>query len=118
MPPGQHNDNRRNRRISFRCRCLWRAVGHECTIGGVWFLATSEPESESPTWEKPTRITNGVMMCKPLVLSSGEWVLPASTWRKTDGSAKMVVSPDQGSTWSIRGACNVPVDVRAFDESV
>jgi hypothetical protein len=42
--------------------------------------------------------------------------LPASTWRKTDESAKMVVSTDQGQTWAIRGGCNVPVAVRAFDE--
>jgi len=28
----------------------------------------------------------------------------------------MVVSTDKGKTWSLRGGCNVPVDVRAFDE--
>nr|WP_233215779.1 sialidase family protein [Rhodopirellula bahusiensis] len=28
----------------------------------------------------------------------------------------MIVSDDQGKTWSCRGACNVPKDVRAFDE--
>jgi hypothetical protein len=91
-------------------------VGHECTIGGVWFLKTSDPEQAEPAWESPRRITDGVMMCKPLVLSSGEWVLPASTWRKTDNSAKMVVSTDRGASWTVRGGCNVPVAERAFDE--
>ncbi|MEO9594718.1 sialidase family protein [Rhodopirellula bahusiensis] len=38
------------------------------------------------------------------------------TWRQTDESARMIVSDDQGKTWSCRGACNVPKDVRAFDE--
>jgi predicted neuraminidase len=56
------------------------------------------------------------MMCKPTVLSSGEWILPASTWRETDHSAKVVVSVDQGKTWTVRGACHVPREVRAFDE--
>jgi hypothetical protein len=93
-----------------------QAQGHEATLGGVWCLQTAEPEAEQPKWEPPVRITNGVMMCKPLVLKSGEWVLPASTWRATDHIAKMVVSTDQGQTWTIRGACDVPVADRAFDE--
>lgn len=100
-----------------RLRVFWaQAQGHEATVGGVWCLQTAEPEAEQPKWEQPVRVTNGVMMCKPLVLTSGEWVLPASTWRKTDQSAKMVVSTDQGRTWTIRGGCNVPLAVRAFDE--
>jgi len=98
-------------------RLAWaQSIGHECTIGGVWFLKTNDPEQAEPVWGKPRRITDGVMMCKPLVLSTGEWVLPASTWRKTDNSAKMVVSTDEGATWSIRSGCNVPVAARAFDE--
>jgi hypothetical protein len=56
------------------------------------------------------------MMGKPLVLSSGEWVLPVSTWRETDDSAKAVVSADRGQTWHVRGACHVPEEVRSFDE--
>ena len=98
-------------------RLAWaQSIGHECTIGGVWFLKANDPEQAEPVWGKPRRITDGVMMCKPLVLSTGEWVLPASTWRKTDNSAKMVVSTDEGATWSIRSGCNVPVAARAFDE--
>jgi predicted neuraminidase len=100
-----------------KLRLVWsQAIGHEGTVAGVWFLETSEPESERPTWAKPVRVTDGVMMCKPVVLSSGEWVLPASTWRKTDKSARLVVSTNRGKTWSVRGACNVPASVRAFDE--
>lgn len=100
-----------------KLRLFWaQTVGHESTIGGVWCIETDEPESPNPSWGKPTRITNGVMMCKPIVLSSGEWVLPASTWRQTDNSAKMVISTDHGKTWSTRGACNVPPNARQFDE--
>ena len=93
-----------------------QAEGHLGTVAGVWCIETSEPDSAQPKWSTPRRVTDGVMMCKPLVLSSGEWVLPASTWRETDESARMIVSTDHGRTWSLRGGCNVPKDARAFDE--
>lgn len=100
-----------------KLRAFWaQTVGHESTVGGVWCIETDDPESANPSWGKPARITNGVMMCKPIVLSSGEWALPTSTWRQTDDSAKMVVSMDRGKTWSIRGGCNVPAEARQFDE--
>ena len=83
---------------------------------GVWCIETSEPDAANPTWSKPRRIGDGVMMCKPLTLSSGEWVLPISKWREHDHSAQMIVSTDAGKTWSLRGGCNVPVADRQFDE--
>lgn len=83
---------------------------------GVWYIETSEPNAATPAWSKPRRLSDGVMMCKPLVLSSGEWVLPISTWREHDNSAQMMVSSDTGKTWSLRGGCNVPVADRQFDE--
>jgi predicted neuraminidase len=99
---------------------LWifwaQAIGHAGSIAGVWAMTTDRPDEAAPTWSAPRRLTNGIMMCKPTVLSTGEWVLPASTWRKTDDSAKAVVSTDQGKTWTVRGACNVPVKTRSFDE--
>ncbi|MCA9063834.1 MAG: exo-alpha-sialidase [Planctomycetaceae bacterium] len=98
-------------------RLTWaQAIGHEGSVAGVWFLTITNPDDDSPVYEKPERITDGIMMCKPLVLSSGEWVLPASTWRQTDQSARMIVSTDQGKTWTLRGACQVPQAERAFDE--
>ena len=83
---------------------------------GVWCIETNEPDTPQPTWSKPRRIGDGVMMCKPLTLSSGEWVLPISRWREHDESAQMIVSNDRGKTWTLRGACNVPKDARQFDE--
>ncbi|MFZ2655025.1 MAG: sialidase family protein [Victivallales bacterium] len=98
-------------------RLFWaQAIGHDAKIGGVWMMETAEPESEQPAWKPPLRIADGVMMCKPLLLSSGEWVLPVSTWRQTDNSAKMLASDDKGKTWSVRGACHVPEEDRSFDE--
>lgn len=98
-----------------KLRLIW-AQAPKGTVGSVWFLKIEDPESEQPTYAKPQRITAGVMMCKPLVLSTGEWVLPVSTWIKTAKSARMVVSKDKGATWSVRGACHVPKNIREYDE--
>ncbi|MFA7173161.1 MAG: sialidase family protein [Kiritimatiellia bacterium] len=100
-----------------KLRLFWaQTIGHTSTIAGVWMMTANAPEVESAQWQPPKRITNGVMMCKPLVLSSGEWALPVSTWKETDFSAKMVVSSDNGKSWNIRGACNIPDKDQTFDE--
>lgn len=95
-----------------------QARGHAGFPGGVWSLTAADPEVETPKWSDPVRITDGVMMCKPFVLSTGEWVLPTSLWRTQDDSAQMLVSTDAGKTWSLRGACNVPQQDRQFDEHI
>ena len=64
--------------------------------GRLWALTTNNPNDEDPEWSASRRLTNAVMVGKPIVISSGEWVLPASTWRETDDSAKVVVSTDGG----------------------
>jgi len=101
---------------------LWvfwaQSMGHDGSIAGVWSVTTDNPNIEDPIWSKPRRLTDGVMMCKPMVLSSGEWVLPASTWRFTDNSAKIIISKDKGRSWHERGAVNVPKEDRAFDEQI
>ena len=86
------------------------------TSCGVWALTTATPETEDPEWSEPQRLVDGVMMCKPVVLTTGEWALPVSFWHIWEESAKMVVSIDQGKTWQVRGAVNVPREVRNHDE--
>lgn len=99
---------------------LWlfwaQAIGLEGTVAGVWSIKTNTPDNDQPVWSNPERLTNGIMMCKPTVLTSGEWLLPVSTWRLTDESAKVIASTDQGNTWTLKGACNVPTADREFDE--
>ena len=53
----------------------------------VWYAETAQPDAAQPEWSQPRRIGEGVMMCKPLVLSSGEWGLPISQWGKKIGRA-------------------------------
>ena len=85
---------------------------------GVWAVTTRNLESSNPEWSAPFRLTDGVMMCKPIVLSTGEWALPVSYWHEWENSAKIVVSNDQGQTWNIRGAVNTPKIVRNHDEQM
>lgn len=82
---------------------------------GVWALTTYDSDIKNPSWSEPWRITDGIMMNKPVVLSTGEWVLPVSTWRTQNG-AKVVVSTDNGNSWKVRGAVDVPESVWNCDE--
>ncbi len=99
---------------------LWvfwaQTIEHDGTIAGVWTITTDDPNAKEPVWTAPRRLHDGIMMCKPTVLSNGEWMLPVSTWRLTDNSAKAVVSIDAGQTWRERGAVQVPEKFRNFDE--
>ena len=102
--------------------------------GGVWAVTTDNPEDYAPTWSPPRRLFNGVMMNKPTVLSTGEWLAPAAVWKReasTTGrrpvlDARAIFrepdemfsnvwrSNDQGDTWEFIGKADVPD--RLFDE--
>jgi predicted neuraminidase len=101
---------------------LWffwtQAVGHNGTVAGVWFIKTSDLENKNAKWSAPQRLTDGVMMDKPTVLSNGDWLFPVSTWRETDNSAKVLASADHGKSWTIRGAVHIPKEDREFDEHI
>ena len=84
---------------------------------GVWAMTAREADGPDAAWSTPRRLCDGVMMCKPIVLSGGDWALPVSFWaRREAGSAAIVVSGDQGRSWSERGAVDVPYEDRDHDE--
>lgn len=92
-----------------------QAIGHDGSVSGTWVSEASDAETESPSWSAPKRIADGIMMCKPTVLSSGEWAAPISRWALED-SAMVVISKDAGRTWNVRGSASVPKEDRTFDE--
>lgn len=121
--------------------CLWHdpmgrlwlfwAQGYSWWDGraGVWAIVTEQSDAEDPAWSAPRRLCNGIMMNKPTVLSTGEWLLPAAVWiHKPSGikeasfghdlgkevGANVVCSTDRGATWSLLGGAQVPD--RVFDE--
>lgn len=96
---------------------------------GVWAAVSENSGDENPNWSEPRRLANGIMMNKPTVLSTGEWLLPAAVWerkadRRTDpahrhdladeSGANVHVSNDQGVTWLPLGKAIVPK--RIYDE--
>ena len=95
---------------------FWAQAVDKDAKSGVWAIIGETSVDGGTSWSAPRRLTDGVMMCKPLILNNGDWVLPASTWRETDHSAKMVVSKDQGKTWEVVGGVHVPKEFRSFDE--
>ncbi len=94
---------------------LWIFWSHTGEKSGVWAVSANDGDKEKPLWSAPKRLTDGIMMCKPIVLSTGEWILPASI-RDIKNSARVVVSVDKGINWKERGAADVPKDFQACDE--
>jgi len=83
---------------------------------GVWAIVTDDPDSEDPQWSQPCRIGDGILLNKPTVVCSGDWLLPASVW-KTDNSIRVYASTDRGRTFQLRGTANVlPPEGRGPDE--
>ena len=98
--------------------------------GGVWASVCDDPDAAAPVWSAPRRIWHGVMLNKPTVLSSGEWMLPLSLDQRTgEGGhwdpnfgpfkglfpeldpfrgANVFVSTDKGATWQRRAAVKFP----------
>ncbi len=94
---------------------------------GVWAITTTESDQENPTWTKPRRICNGIMMNKPTVLSNGDWLLPVAVWKQNakdsieyrfdlpkERGGNIFISKDKGKTFQLLGQTNVPQ--RTFDE--
>ncbi len=81
----------------------------------VWFIEL-DPENE-PTDPHPKArfMATGIMMGKPTVLSTGEWLFPVARWFD-DVSARVVVSTDGGKTFTERGGASLPKNCRAYDE--
>ncbi|MHB9106570.1 MAG: sialidase family protein [Armatimonadota bacterium] len=83
---------------------------------GVWAVRCEDPGSASPAWSAPRRLGHGIMMNKPTVLSTGEWLFPAAIWdrepRRPDMTnerrANVLCSTDDGDTWALRGGAVVP----------
>lgn len=82
----------------------------------LWAVSAADPDAAKPIWSAPRKVSNGVMMGKPLVLSNQEWALPVSFWHLKAESAKIVVSSDRGKSWAVRGAVDVPENIRSHDE--
>ena len=90
---------------------------------GVWGAWTKDSNSANPKFSSPVRIADGVMMNKPVVLSSGEWAMPTAVWEcqgpkleemKHARFSNMTISSDNGRTFQLQGGADIAH--RCFDE--
>jgi hypothetical protein len=78
-------------------------------LWGTWAIHSSNPEAAIPTWSEPRRLCDGLMRNKPIILSTGEWLLPSYNW--INHLSAVYVSNDRGKNWRLRGGIiNPPVD--------
>lgn len=89
---------------------------------GVWATICENSDANEPVWSTPRRIWHGVMLNKPTVLASGEWLLPVSLDQRGGfgpfhgcfaeldplRGANVLVSTDEGQTWERRGMATFP----------
>lgn len=102
---------------------------------GNWFIRCDNPDDDTPEWTAPSRIGFGMTLNKPIVHSSGDWLLPVSLWdRNKIKPAVLAIEPepfpeldsyrmsnvfassDEGETWTRRGGVLIPRP--QFDEAV
>lgn len=94
---------------------------------GVWAIVAEDSSRADTAWSEPKRLCDGIMMNKPTVLSSGQWLLPVAIWErkanadpkyshdlKEQKGANVVASTDGGKLWAFLGQAIVPK--RVFDE--
>jgi uncharacterized protein (TIGR02145 family) len=91
---------------------------------GFWAMVTENPGEANPKWSKPRRLCEGVMLNKPTVLASGDWLFPVNVkkdlseyqWRAGEEPPTNIVvmaTGDQGATFARRGTAPVaPEDKR------
>ena len=90
----------------------------------TWFVRTEDPDNPNALWSARRFLAEGVMMNKPTVLSSGEWLFPVAHWgdevvwnnAAAEYSARVYVSHDRGENFALLGACPVPVEARQYLE--
>jgi sialidase-1 len=91
---------------------------------GSWYTTCDNPDAEHPVWSEPVRNWHGCSLNKPLVLSTGEWLLPVSLWDRGKihpllfqdayheldqwRGANVLASSDQGRTWTRRSGVLFP----------
>lgn len=103
---------------------IWNVMPGEQVMASV----CDDPDAEVLQWSEPKEIGRGIMMNKPIVLSTGEWIFPIAIWlldiytefrkaglREDDEAGSYVYkTSDCGKTFQRLGMANIRK--RSFDE--
>ena len=95
---------------------------------GVYASICDDPDADELIWSAPRKIGNDVMMCRPTVLSTGEWLFPIAVWRRglvpmewqearipdSETGAFVYKTTDNGDTFTKLGGRRI--EGRSFDE--
>jgi predicted neuraminidase len=91
---------------------------------GVWGMHCQDPDAPAPAWSAPERMANGVMLNKPTVLSTGEWLFPCALWAcdppaedhglQDEMRSNVFCSTDSGQSLTLLGSADIPD--RHYDE--
>ncbi len=99
---------------------LWLCWAQSNTLwdgrSGTWAIISENSCEADPTWSRPRRIANGIMMDKPTVLSSGEWAFPIAVWNRkpfrkdmdAQRFSNLYLTADAGKTFSFVRGPDVP----------
>lgn len=93
----------------------------------VEFAVCENPDATELEWSEIRTLGGDIMMNKPTVLKSGDWLFPVAVWKKgifpaewgqseRETGAYAVASRDKGQTFEIRG--KVDAENRNFDEHI
>lgn len=101
-----------------------QTMNHFDGRGGLWAAVCENPDADQPAWSAPRRLWHGSALNKPIILSTGEWMLPVQLLQRNGngpfGQAKLFpeldpvrganvfVSTDEGATWERRGHAVLP----------
>ena len=114
--------------------CLWVTPNNELALfwnqsfggfdgrAGVFLSICKNPEKENLCWTSAIRITDGVMLNKPIIGEHGEWLLSLSLWNNvesdfnqdcTDRMIKVYATSDKGVSFYKMGEFTMPEIGRA-----
>jgi AraC-like DNA-binding protein len=109
------------------CGRLWFTWAESPERYAVYGAICEDPDAESLVWSEPFEIGGEVMMNKPTVLNTGEWLFPAAVWTERmfdvigikaspekDRRAFAYKSVDNGKSFQKLGGVDMPK--RSFDE--
>lgn len=106
---------------------LW-FIWAQAPAHAVYAVICEDPDAEELVWSDAIRLGKDVMMNKPTVLSTGEWLFPIAVWNynvksvagldseqeDTDRKAFVYQSVDNGASFQKSGGADV--EGRSFDE--
>ncbi len=92
----------------------------------LWAVVCDDPDTDELKFGEAFVVGHNVMMNKPIVLESGEWVFPVAVWKEGSVSVRnqvfcglksgafAYVTKDHGKTFEKRGGADIPE--RNYDE--